>query len=114
DPLLFAKRPWQDRYDYAPDGRLLGWTREHSNGAEERYTATGQLVRESDESGRPLVVESVEYPLRREGNGDRVVRIEPTGRLFDYVYRSEEDLVGVLSPRSIVSDDEEEVRGVAD
>lgn len=114
DPLLFAKRPWQDRYDYAPDGRLLGWTREHSDGAEERYTATGQLVRESDESGRPLVVESVEYPLRREGNGDRVVRIEPTGRLFDYVYRSEEDLVGVLSPRSIVSDDEEEVRGVAD
>ncbi|MEO1512434.1 MAG: hypothetical protein AAFU70_10195, partial [Planctomycetota bacterium] len=83
DPLIFPARPWQDRYDYGPEGKLLGWTRQHADGTRERYTESGLLVRESDPNGRPLVVESVEYPLRRDGSGARVVRVEPTGRLFD-------------------------------
>ncbi|MEO1530629.1 MAG: hypothetical protein AAFU72_00495 [Pseudomonadota bacterium] len=114
DPLIFPTRRWQDRYDYDADGKLLGWTRLHEDGARERYTASGQLVRESDPNGRPLVVESVEYPLRREGTGARVVRVEPTGRLFDYIYRDEADLRGVLSPRSVVADEGDAARGAAD
>ncbi|MEL6769215.1 MAG: hypothetical protein AAFP17_18700, partial [Pseudomonadota bacterium] len=114
DPLIFPARPWQDRYDYGPEGKLLGWTRQHADGTRERYTESGLLVRESDPNGRPLVVESVEYPLRRDGSGARVVRVEPTGRLFDFIYRGEDDLRGVLSPRSVVADDAARARGVAD
>ncbi|MEM8625768.1 MAG: hypothetical protein AAGG47_19945 [Pseudomonadota bacterium] len=102
DPVIFPARDWRDRYDYGPDGTLQGWTRIYTGDRErERYTASGQLVRESDASGRPTVVESMEYPLVRRGDSLRFVRPEPTGRLFDYVYANDNDVSGVLVPQSV-------------
>ncbi|MEM7499875.1 MAG: hypothetical protein AAF371_18030 [Pseudomonadota bacterium] len=114
DPLIFAAKPWEDRYDYTEDGTLIGWTRQYADGRRERYTSTGQLVRESDASGRPTLVEAVAYPIRRLGDGARLIRVEPTGRLFDYVYPNDTDLAGVLVPRELAGSEGRDEGGVAD
>jgi hypothetical protein len=43
DPELHLARPWRDEFDYAADGRLLGWTRLRSGGSE-RFDAEGRLL----------------------------------------------------------------------
>ncbi|MEM8597742.1 MAG: hypothetical protein AAGF76_14895, partial [Pseudomonadota bacterium] len=100
------------------DGALEGWTRiygeEAEGGArEEAFTATGFRILERDEGGRPTVVESVAYPVRRAPDGTQVVDVRSTGRLFDLIYASEEAVRGVLAPRGLVDAGEGEAAGEA-
>jgi hypothetical protein len=43
DPRLTGLRNWRDIYHYGPDGRLLGWTRQHPDRAE-RFDAEGRSL----------------------------------------------------------------------
>ncbi|MEY8830413.1 hypothetical protein AB9K34_18725 [Sedimentitalea sp. XS_ASV28] len=43
DPRLHWSAPWRDRFSYAPDGALTGWTRTTVDGQED-YGASGQPV----------------------------------------------------------------------
>lgn len=98
DPALFPRRDWRDDYDYAEDGRLLGWTRRRADGSEARFTAQGLLVLEADASGRPTLAREVAYPVERSGAGRAVVRETPTDRRFALRYLGPEDHAGTVVP----------------
>ncbi|MEM1344283.1 MAG: hypothetical protein AAGI34_06845 [Pseudomonadota bacterium] len=93
DPRLFLRQGWQDRYAYAEDGTLLGWTRTLADGTEERYTAEGLRVLEEDAFGRVLRAEKVVYARERLGIGQTWVRIDPDDALA-FRYGGPEDRIG--------------------
>ncbi|MEM6488298.1 MAG: hypothetical protein AAF677_08525 [Pseudomonadota bacterium] len=118
DPLIFPIRPWTDRRLYAADGGLDGWVRSYHDDTlpEQRYTGSGLLVRETDPRGRPMLLEAVDYPTRRAGDGTQVVDVVPNGTRFEVIYPSEEAEAGVLVPagRQGLPDDAELGEGGAD
>jgi hypothetical protein len=97
DPLLFPKRSWRDVYQYADDGQLTGWTR-IADGGSTRFTRDGALVTETDRLDRPVRARKVNYIVRRDKSGHRVIVAEPTDSLVNYVYRSETDRLGQARP----------------
>ena len=99
DPALFPWRGWHDRYAHDAAGRLMGWTRRFPDGRLQHYTAHGHLIRERDDAGRALLVETVAYPRRATGDGGRE-RVEPTptGMLLRYSHHGPEDRVGTPIP----------------
>jgi hypothetical protein len=98
DPALFPWRGWRDLFDYGPEGRLLGWTRTLADGRQERYTAQGLRVIDTDALGRPLNAEAMAYPVRpaerRERDGRPRVEPEPTGQRFLMAYGGSGDRIG--------------------
>lgn len=62
DPAFVAARNWVDDYSYNEQGRPTGWIRtikgERRN---QRYLASGQLVTQQDDSGKPLASTTVRY-----------------------------------------------------
>jgi YD repeat-containing protein len=98
DPALFPLRSWRDSYDYDGAGRMLGWTRTHTNGTVERFTVHGLRVVATDGDGRPGIAEAMTYPLRsgvaRERFGRSRVLPAPDGQRFRLVYDGASDRVG--------------------
>jgi len=67
DPMIASRRNWRDVFDYAPDSdRLLGWTRYHTDGRVESFTAEGARVMETDKLGRPLRARTVQYGFKSD------------------------------------------------
>ena len=98
DPLLFLRRNWTDRYDYAADGSLLGWTRIAPDGGETRFTRHGLRVTASDAAGRPVEAEAVTYPVERRSLARLEVLQRPAGPRFVYRYAGPDDRLGVVVP----------------
>ena len=93
DPVLFPVRDWHDAYHYDGSGRLLGWTRSR-DGATSRFAADGTLVIESDQVGRPVRTERINYQLRRKPDGGFEVIDVPTGVFVTYIYDNDADMTG--------------------
>ena len=98
DPRLFLRRNWTDRYDYASDGSLLGWTRIAPDGSETRFTRHGLRVTASDPAGRPVEAEAVTYPLERRSLARLEVLQRPAGPRFAYRYAGPDDRLGEVVP----------------
>jgi hypothetical protein len=69
DPTLSCRKNWKDLYRYDALGRPAGWTRVRGS-QEERFTAFGHRVTETDAEGRPLRASIVRYMIRTENAGE--------------------------------------------
>lgn len=98
DPYIDTPKTWKDTYQYAADGRLIGWTRVRGTGLEqksEHFTAEGSLVLEQDDSGRALKAQSVRYvAMRPEGKTKQILVQQPAEDIWHYVYAGPEDKIG--------------------
>ena len=68
DPLLALPRQWKDTFSYAPDGRLLGYTRTLGGKEVAAFTATGERIVERNADGSPKKVVRVRYLPRGTRN----------------------------------------------
>lgn len=93
NPVLATPKSWRDVYRYAPNGRLLGWTR-YRKGRKEQFTAGGALVVEKDSRGRALAARTVRYTIVRDRRGPRELKQELGDTVVHYEYASDADLVG--------------------
>jgi len=93
-PRIAAAKPWRDVYRYAPDGRLIGWTR-HRASSTEQFTAHGALVVKTDPQGRPILAQAVSYQADRTTTPWSLKQL-PTNATLRYTYASTTDLVGRL------------------
>jgi hypothetical protein len=97
DPVLVTPADWKDSYQYAEDGRLLGWLRTR-DGHVESFTRDGARVLERDEKGRPILAQAVRYQREElEKQWPKLKQSDGEER-FHYAYASETDLVGVRVP----------------
>ena len=92
DPRLALNKTWRDVYRYAPDGRLIGWTR-HRGAATETFTAGGARVTRTDRLGRPLSAQTVRYAADRTTK-PWSVNVQPGDAILHYTYASDSDLIG--------------------
>jgi len=97
DPAIVTPADWKDSYQYAEDGRLLGWLRTR-DGHVEPFTRDGARVLERDEKGRPILARAVRY--QREELENQWPKLKQTDgeERFHYAYASETDPVGVRVP----------------
>lgn len=65
DPLIALPRRWKDVYDYAPDGRRLGFTRYVGAKAVASFTTQSERIVEKRRDGRPKSVVRVKYIPRK-------------------------------------------------
>jgi YD repeat-containing protein len=99
DPLLTSARNWKDTYRYDAQGNLTGWTRRRGL-AEERFTAFGHKVVETDALGRATRAHLVRYVPRRIKADDAATDAAPDlaqaddNREILYRYASDSDFVG--------------------
>ena len=98
DPALFPLRNWRDDYSYDPQGRLLGWTRTHADGAQERFTRHGAVIEERDDLGRPVMARQVAYPAAAADGGRRRIATVPLDVRLRYEYDGPEDRLGTATP----------------
>jgi len=89
---IVTPEAWRDVYRYAPDGRLIGWTRYRGN-TKEPFTAAGALVVEKDNLGRARVAHSVRYIVSTT-RYQRRFKQQPGDMVFHYTYASDEDPIG--------------------
>ena len=68
DPMLIPRPDWRDDYHYAPDGKLLGWTRVRGD-RQDDYDAAGERILVPASGDAPATVEAVAYPLARLPDG---------------------------------------------
>lgn len=87
-----APKTWRDVYRYAPDGRLIGWTRYNGN-KKEYFTAEGALITEKDSRGRALVAHTVRYAVDTRTK-PWSLKHRPGGAILHYKYASDDDPVG--------------------
>lgn len=96
-PRIATPKAWRDVYRYAPDGRLVGWTRYRGN-RKEQFTADGALVVKTDPRGRPDEAHGVKYSADRTTK-PWTLRQLATSAVFHYAYASDKDLVGrIVNP----------------
>ncbi len=82
DTRLAQKKSWREVFEVDEAGALTGWTR-YEPDAVHRFTASGDLVVETDEAGRPTRVRRVRHVLALEYK-DRKQKHRLAGRvLFD-------------------------------
>jgi len=94
NPLIATPKKWRDVYRYAPDGRLLGWTR--YEGAERKeFTRAGELVVKRDALNRPVETRIVGYIAETDREQPRNLKQVP-GRIAFYAYDGDNDFVGRL------------------
>jgi len=91
-PRLALAKAWRDAYRYAPDGRLIGWTRHHGS-ATETYTVDGARVTKTDRLGRPLIAQTVNYTADRTTK-PWSVKAQPGDTILHYTYASDSDPIG--------------------
>lgn len=95
DPRLALAKTWRDVYRYAPDGRLIGWTR-HTGDKTETFTADGARVTKADPLGRALVAQTVKYAADRTTK-PWSVKVQPGDAILHYTYASDSDLIGRIA-----------------
>jgi len=92
DPRIATPRTWRDVYRYAPDARLIGWTRFRGD-RKEHFTANGAVVLKKDSLGRVLVARSVKYAADRTTR-TWLLRQQPGEMTYHYEYVSDKDPIG--------------------
>ena len=97
DPLIWPVQDWEDRFDHAADGTLLGWVRTDDQGTRQ-YTPHGLEVLETGEDGRPAIARQVGYRVEPvPGHGTRVV-IVPGETRYRLRYEGPADRTGRPAP----------------
>lgn len=91
DPVLWARRPWRDEFQYAGDGALLGWTRRYPDGATAGFDRNGLKVTATDALGRPALAAEVAYGVKPGARNSVTMTEQETGRAFAYRYASQAD-----------------------
>jgi tetratricopeptide (TPR) repeat protein len=74
DPLLDFIKDWRDEYHYNDAGELTGWTRIRGE-ERQQFTATGELVLEADDAGRPTKTTPVRYVAEQKPNEPARLRV---------------------------------------
>ena len=97
DPLLYPSRDWRDCYQYDDAGRLLGWNRV-AGGSVQRFTRDGEKVIETDNDGRPILAEAMEYAVAPTKEGRPKIVQHPAGHFVSYHYTGDGDRFGTPSP----------------
>jgi len=95
DQRIVTPKTWRDAYRYAPDGRLIGWTR-FRGFRKERFTADGAVVLKKDSLGRALIAQSVKYTADRTAKAWSLKQ-QPGDLTHHYEYVSDKDMVGRIA-----------------
>jgi len=97
DPLLFVRRFWRDQYSYTDEGQLIGWER-FAKGKSHHFTRHGARVVESDEAGRPVRAEEIQYQIMQDKKSRRRIEAVTTGTYLCYTYQAANDKLGEQGP----------------